>query len=510
MTPPAAANPFSAPSSLPYALPDFAAVRPEHFRAAFDAGIAERTAEVEAITAAAEPPTFLNTVVALERSGRTLERATRVFSLLTSADATPELQDREVEYAPRFAAADDERLLDRALFARVEAVHRERHGAGLDAEAVRLVERYHLDFVRAGAGLDAADQDRLRAVNGELARLSTRFGLELLADTNDAAVLVEDAAQLDGLAPDAVAAAASAAAARGLDGHLLTLVLPTHQPALARLHDRGLRRRLWEASVSRGSRGDAHDTTALVGDLVRLRAERAELLGYRSHSDYVLADRTAESDERLDAMLEQLVGPAVALARRERDELAAALRADTGAEDFAPWDWAYYADRRKRQLFAFDTATLRPWFELERVLVDGVFAAAGELYGLTLTRRSDLAGYHPDCTVHEVFDADGAPLGLFVADLYTRDGKRGGAWMATAVTQSRLLDQQPVVVVNLNLPKPPAGTPALLGLDEVRTHFTSSATRCTGCSPPSPTPGWRARPSHGTSSSTRRRSTRCG
>ena len=319
------ANPFSTPSSLPYELPDFAAVHLEHFREAFDAGMAEQAAEIDAITGASEPPTFDNTVAALERSGRTLDRATRVFSMLTSSDTTPELQALEVEYAPRFAAFADARLLDRELFARLDAVHDHRHELGLDAEAVRLVERYHLDFVRAGAALDQQDQDRLREINAELAELSTRFGLNLLADTNAAALHLRDVAELDGLSADAVDAAAAAAAARGLDGYLLTLVLPTHQPALERLHDRAVRRRLWEASVSRGSRGDEHDNSEVVLALVRLRAERAALLGYRTHSDYVLADRTAGSNERLDAMLEQLVAPSVRMAA------AGARRAGGGA-----------------------------------------------------------------------------------------------------------------------------------------------------------------------------------
>jgi peptidyl-dipeptidase Dcp len=464
-------NPFLAPSPLPFELPNFAAVRVEHFREAFEAGMAEQTAELEAIVGSSASPTFENTVVALERSGRTLDRASRVFSLLTSADTTPELQAIEVEYAPLFAAFADQRLLDRRLFARLDAVHASRATSGLDAEALRLVERYHLDFVRAGAALGREEQARLKELNAQLAVASTRFGLNLRADTNEAAVLVSDVAELAGLSEDAVAAAAAAAADRGLQGYLLTLILPTHQPALERLRNRTVRRRLWAASAGRGARGNEHDNRALVLTLVRLRAERAELLGHRTHSDYVLADRTAESNDRLDAMLEQLVGPSVRMAGRERDELAAAMLADTGEDDFSAWDWAYYADRRKRELFAFDTGTLRPWFEVERVLVDGVFHAAERLYGITFTRRPDLVGYHPDCAVYEVSDVDGAPLGLFVADYFTRDSKRGGAWMASAIVQSGLLGQRPVVVNNMNLPKPPPGSPALMGFDEVGTMF---------------------------------------
>lgn len=464
-------NPFLAPSDLPFQLPRFGRVELAHYAQAIEQGMADQLAEVAVIAGSAEPPSFQNTIEALERSGSLLTRVSRVFSNQSSADTNPDLQRLEADYSPRFSAHHDAVLLDRRLFARIDRLWSDRDGLQLDPEQLRVLERYHLDHVRAGAALDVAQQDHLRELNSALATLSTQFGTKLLADTNDSAVQVGDAAELDGLSDDAIAAAAEAARVRGLDGHLLTLVLPTHQPALESLRNRQVRRRLLEASTARGRRGNEHDTRDVLRQIVVLRAERAELLGYRSHADYVLADRTAQSNENLDALLDQLFAPAVRNAREEERTLAAAMAADGEAEEFAAWDWAYYAQAVKRERYSFDTNMLKPYFELDRTLVDGVFHAAEQLYGIRFTPRPDLVAYHPQARIYEVSNADGSTLGLFVADYFTRDSKRGGAWMNSLVSQSGLLGTQTVVVNNMNIPQPPAGQPALMNLDEVATMF---------------------------------------
>ena len=464
-------HPFSSASTLPYGLPDFAQIRVEDFRTALDEGMAQELAEVALISDDPAEPTFANTVEALERSGQVLGRVSRVFYNQTASDTSPALQEIEAEYAARFAAHHDAILLDRGLFARLAALWDDRESLGLDAEQLRVLERYHLDHVRAGAALGPAQQDRLRALNAALADASTDFGTRLLADTNDSALHLVDVADLEGLSEDAVAAAQEAARARGLEGYLITLVLPTHQPALESLARPAVRRRLLEASLARGRRGNAYDTTELVRRIVSLRAERAELLGYPTHSDYVLADRTAESNATLDAMLDQLFAPAVANAKAEETVLAAAMAADGETGEFAASDWAYYAQRVKRERYAFDTSTLRPYFEVRTTLVDGVFHAAEQLYGITFAPRPDLQAYHPEAEVFEVHDADGSALGLFVGDYFTRDSKRGGAWMNSLVSQSHLLGQRTVVVNNMNIPKPPPGQPALMDPDQVGTMF---------------------------------------
>lgn len=467
---PAADNPFLTPSDLPYALPPFARIELEHYRPALDAGMAEQLAEVEEIAARDEAPTFDNTIVALERSGRTLDRVRRVFWCLSAADTNPDLQEIKAEYAPKLAAHTDAITLNRELFARIDELHSHLDELGLDAESRKLLERYHLDFVRAGAALGPEEQDQLRALNAELATLSAEFSTTLLAAAKGAAVHVTDVAELDGLSADAIAAAAEAATTRGLDGYLIELILPTHQPVLESLTNRSLRTRVLAASTGRGA-GTETDTSELVRRTVIARARRAVLLGYPTHSDYVLADRTVGSNARLDETLQQLIPASVANAHRDQQRLAAALQTDTGDDDFGAHDWAYYAARLDVGESGPDPAVLRPYVELTRAVEDGVFAAAGLVYGLTFRRREDLVGYHPDVVVYEVFGADGREVGLFLGDYYTRAGKQGGAWMESLVAQSRLLDQRPVVVNNLNLAKPPTGQPTLLSMDEIRTLF---------------------------------------
>ena len=468
MTTSTAANPLLEPSPLPFGLPPFADITLEHCREAVLAGMAEQRTEVAAIAGAAEPPTFANTIEALERSGRLLRRANAVLGNLSSSVSTPRLREIERELAPVQSAHSDAIRLDPALFARVDAVHAGRETAGLDPEALRLVERYHLDYVLAGAQLDEAGRARLTELNRELSELSTTFAQNLQAATEAAAVRVGDVAQLDGLGEEEVAAAARAAADRGVEGYLITLVLPTGQPVLAKLRDRELRRRVFEASIARASSGE-HDNGPVAVRIARLRADRARLLGFATHADLVLADQTAGTAAAVDAMLATMVGPSVANARREADALVEVAAAD-GVE-LAAWDWAFYSERVRAERYAVDTAALRPYFDLDRVLVDGVFHAAELLYGYRFTPRPELAGYHPDVRVWEVTDAAGEAVGLYLGDYFAREGKRGGAWMSSFVSQSGLLDTRPVVVNNLNVNRAADSQPTLLTLTEVDTLF---------------------------------------
>jgi peptidyl-dipeptidase Dcp len=442
-------NPLLSESPLPYRLPPFTEVAGAHFLPAFEQGMAEQAAEVAAIVADPEPPTFANTVEALERSGQLLRRAEAVFFTLTASHATDEVRSLEAEIAPRLTRHRDALLLDRGLFTRLSQVESD------DSEEAWLLEKYRTDFVRAGAELDEAEQVRLRSVNEELTTLATEFAQHLLAAKTESALVVDDEALLDGLSSAAIEAA------RQDDG---TFVLPllnfTNQPALAELTDRDTRRRLFELSISR-----APENLPLAARMAALRAERAALLGFPNHAAYAVADQTAKTTDAVEDMLGQLVGPAVANVEREAETLSA-----LAGFPIEPWDWAFYAERVRRESYAFDAATLRPYFELERVYHDGIFRAATQLYGLTFEPRPELSGYLPEVQVFEVYDADGSGLGLFLLDPYARPTKRGGAWMHHLVDQSHLVGLRPVVCNNLNVTKPSRG-PTLLTYDEVTTAF---------------------------------------
>ncbi|KRF48602.1 hypothetical protein ASH01_02645 [Terrabacter sp. Soil811] len=464
-----AANPLLAPSPLPHGLPPFALIRDGHYREAFDRGMAEHLAEVEAIAADPAPATFENTLVALERSGQTLSRTSLAFFGTSSSLATDAVQAIEEEYAPRLTAHADAVRLDPRLYARIRAVHDDEVAmAALDPESRRLVERHLTEMTVAGAGLDESAKDRLRELNGRLASLGTQFEKRLLADSNDLAVLVDDVAALDGLTAGEISAAAAAAAEHGHEGAwLLTLVLPTGHPHLASLTDRDLRGRLHEAQGSRGNRDNANDTKALVLETVRLRAERARLLGYDTHAAAALADSTARTPERVMDLLGRLAPAAARNIEAER-----ALLEDEAGHPVEAHDWAFWAEKVRASRYAVDLAAMRPYFEAERVLHDGIFHAAGLLYGLTFDERDDLEGYHPDVRVFEVHDADGTPFGLYLLDLHTRDTKKGGAWMNSLVHQNTLLGRTSAVVCNnLNVPNPGPGEPTLLTYDETRTFF---------------------------------------
>ncbi|MFD9593371.1 M3 family metallopeptidase [Kitasatospora sp. NPDC059973] len=460
-------NPFFKPSTLVYELPPFAEIREEHYLPAFERGMAEQLAEIAEIAANPEPPTFDNTLIALERSGALLKRVRAVFDNQVSSDTTPGVDRLDSEISPRLAAHRDAIHLDAALFARIEELHGRRDGLGLDAESRRLLERRHTAFVRAGARLGAADQRRLRGLNAELAAGASAFRRNVSADSKARALVLDSAAELAGLSPDAIAGAAANARALGHEGkYVLNLKNFSNQTELAFLTDRSVRERLLAASLGRAA--DANGPLAIR--MSALRAERARLLGYDTHAAHVVADETAGTVEAVDALLTRLVPPAVANARREAVELAAAAAVD-GVEEIAAHDWAYYSELVRQSSYQVDAAALRPYLELERVLRDGVFFAANLAYGVTFTERPDLPAYHPDVRVFEVFEEDGGSLGLFLADFHARASKRGGAWMDELVTQSRLLGRRPVVMNNLNVPRPAPGEPVLLSWDEVRTLF---------------------------------------
>jgi peptidyl-dipeptidase Dcp len=466
-------NPFAAPSELPYALPPFDRISDEHYRPAFEAGLAEHAAEIEQIAGQDAEPTFENTVEALERAGELLGRVASVFYNLAGSNGTDEIQAIQAEFAPKLAAHHDAIHLNPRLFARIDALHGQRAGLGLDEESLRLLERRHTDFSRAGAGLGEAEQARLRELNGQLSTLQTKFQQNLLKDTNELAVVIADRAELAGFGDSAVATAAEAATARGETGkYVINLTLPTSQASpLETLSDRDVRERIHAASMARGNRGNDYDNNAVVAEIAHLRAERAALLGYPNHAAYVIADETAKTAEAAAGLLERLAPAAVANARTEAAELRKLLEADVPGAKLRPSDWPYYAAQVRRERFDVDTEGLRPYFEADRVYLDGVFFAASKLYGLTFTERHDLPVYHPEVRTFEVFDTDGTPRGLYLLDLYTRDAKRGGAWMNTFVDQSGLLGDRTVVVNVLNVNKPPAGEPTLLTFDEVVTAF---------------------------------------
>ncbi|TPW70145.1 M3 family metallopeptidase [Schumannella sp. 10F1B-5-1] len=461
-------TPFSQPSTLPYGLPPFADIRDEHFAPAFDEGMAEQRAEVVNITRVRSMPTFENTMEPLERSGRILDRALHVFFNKSSSDSNDATNALEEEYAPRFAAHQDAIKLDGELYWRIRTLWEGRDGADWTPEQRYLVERWYTEMTLAGAALDDAAKAKLGELNARLSTLTTKFEKNLLADTNELAVVIRDRAELAGLGEGEIASAAEAARERGIeDAWLVALPLFTGHPWLASLTEPEVRERIMTASRSRGIHGGEHDNREVLLEIVRLRAERAELLGFASHAAAVTADQTARTPEAVADMLGRLAPAAARNARAEQQALERLAGQPIGAHD-----WALFTEKVRAAEYDVDTAALRPWFEAERVLRDGVFFAAGQVYGLSFTERPDLQAYHPEARVFEVLQEDGSALGLYVLDLYTRDSKRGGAWMNPLISQSELLGiPTSIVVNNLNVPKPPAGSPTLLTLDEVTTLF---------------------------------------
>jgi peptidyl-dipeptidase Dcp len=468
---------FATPSTLDLNYPRFDQIQDRDFAPAFDAGMAQQLREIDAIASNPEAPTFQNTIVAMEKSGQLLDRATNVFFNLVGTDKNDARDQLQSDYAPKFSAHRDAITLNPKLFARIKALYDARASLGLDAIDQRLLERRYQDFVRGGAALTDAQKARIREINTEMSKLGTQFNQNVLAEVNDSAVIVDDLAQLKGMSEEQIAAAAEAAKARGLTGkYVIALLNTTGQPAETQLQDRSLRERLHKASVVRGSRGNQWDNTAIVSQVLKLRAERARLLGYDTSANFVLADETAANQDNVNAMLRAMAPKAVANARREGADLQAMIDAEQQAKgqpsfQLQPWDWAYYSEKVRADRYNFDESQLKPYFEMRNVLENGVFFAANKLYGITFKERTDLPKYIADTWTYDVFDKDGKRLAIFIWDPYARASKRGGAWMNTYVAQSDLTGEKPVVANHLNIPKPSAGKPTLMTWDEVTTAF---------------------------------------
>ena len=466
------ANPLLVESNLPLHYPQFDRIHDDDFQPALEQGIAEHRKEIEAIAANPDKPTFDNTIVAMERSGRTLNRVQATFSNLTSANTDAKLQAVQSAMAPKFAAHEDEVLLDPRLFARVDALYKQRDSLGLDAESARLLWRYHQDFVRAGAQLPEASKARLRTLNGEIATLQTTFEQNTLKERGASAVVFDRREELAGLSDAEIKNAADDAAKAGKPGKfLIELVNTTGQPVLTNLASHASRLKVMAASLARGSRGGPYDNRAVVAALARKRAERAQLLGYPTHAAFQLAEQTVGSVDVMNKMLAQLDTPAVINAHKEAAQLQAMIDAEHGGFKLDAADWAFYSEKVRKAQYAFDESQLKPYYELNHVLFDGVFYAAEKLYGITFKERHDLPVYQPDVRVFDVFDKDGTQLAIFIGDWYARSNKNGGAWMSEYVIQDGLTGDKPVVANHLNIPKPPAGEPTLLTQDEVTTAF---------------------------------------
>ena len=461
-------NPFLAKSNLEYELPPFAAISEADYLPAFYAGMDEQLAEVEKITSQAEV-TFENTLVALEASGGILSRVAAVFYKKSSSDTNEAIDKIETEIAPKLAAHSDKIKLNQKLFARLtKLVDSE---LDLSSEDAWLLKRYHRDFLHAGAGLSDSQREEIKKINEELSTLQTEFSKKVLSETNDLAVFVDDVKELDGLSENQIKACKAASDARGVkDKYMIGAVNFTGHPLLRSLKNRELRKKVMQASLSKGLRGNDFDTRQVLLKMVKLRAKRAEIFGKKSHAQYSLSEQTAGSPERVHEMLKKIAPAALANAKAEGRDLERLAKLD-GIEKLESWDWDYYTEKVRAEKYDLDTALMKPYFELESVLFKGVFYAAGKLYGMSFKERPDLVTYHPEARAFEVFNEDGSKIGLYIADFYTRDSKRGGAWMNSLVKQSHLLDQLPVVVNNLNIPKPPKGEATLLTLDETTTLF---------------------------------------
>jgi len=461
------ANPFAQRSSLDFELPPFALIKEESYLPAFYEGCTQQLAEVQAILDTPGAATFENTIVALEKSGQMLMRTLLVFFNKSSSDTSDALDKIEEEMAPKLAAHQDAINLNPVLYNRIKSLYDNRESIGLNTEDAWLLERYYKDLIHAGAHLTEAQRDRLKELNEELSKLETQFGKNVLADTNDLAVLVDSLEELDGLSENEIAAAAAAANDRGHDGKwLIGMVNFTGNPVLDSLTNRELRKKIMEASKMKANRANENDNKPVILQMVKSRAERAKLFGKETHAEHVIAVQTAEHPDNVHAMLRKIAPAAVRNAKAEAEDLK-----KSAGTDIESWDWGLYTEQVRLEKYNIDTTKMRPYFELERVLHDGVFFAATKLFGITFKERPDLVTYHPEARAFEVNNEDGTKVGLFIGDFYTRDSKRGGAWMNNLVDQNFLFDQLPVVVNNLNIPKPPAGKPTLLTYDEIVTLF---------------------------------------
>jgi peptidyl-dipeptidase Dcp len=466
-------NPFFEESTLYMHYPQFDKIKISDYVPAFELGMQEQLAEIEAIANQEDAATLDNTLIPMERSGQILNRVATVFFSMTGAHTNDELEKIQSDMAPVLSGHNDKIRLNSKLFARIQALYDQRDALELDPESYRLIEENYKDFVRAGARLSDEDKEKLKAMNAELASLQTKFSQNVLNEVNASAVLVDNREALAGM-PDAnIEAAAKAAKEKEMDGkYLLALLNTSQQPPLTDLEDRALRQRIMEASLARGSHGGEFDNREILSRIVKLRAERARLMGYPNHAAYSLENQTARTTEAVNNMLARLAPPAVANAKREAADMQEIIDAEGGDFKLASWDWNYYAEKVRMQRYDFDESELRPYFEMNNVLLKGVFYAAGQVYGITFKERHDLPVYQEDVRVFEVFEADGSTLALFLLDPFARPSKRGGAWMNSYVDQSDLMGYKPVVANHLNITKPvSADEPVLMTFDEVTTMF---------------------------------------
>lgn len=465
-------NPLFSPSTLPLEAPNFDVISVEHYRPAFEAGMERQLAEMDSIASNPEEPTFENTIVAMEKSGRLLTRTSNVFYNLTSAHTNEEIQAIQSEMAPKLASHSDNIYLNADLFERVQTLYEQREELDLDEASLKLLEDTYRDFVRAGALLTEEEQQRMREINERTSSLSTQFQDNLLKMTQERAVFVNDVEELDGLSDDRIAAAKEAAEQRDQDGYMLSITNTTRVPILASLNNRDLRERVWKASAFRGIGEDGGvDNRPIILELVELRAERAALLGYDDHASYRHDPQTAQNPQNVLDMLTDLIPDVITNTEQEAEKITEMMREDSVEGDLQPWDWEYYAEKVRKAEYDIDESEVRPYFELNTVLEDGVFFTMNKLFGITFEERFDLPVYHEDVRTFDVYDENGEQLGLFYADYFTRDSKRGGAWMNSFVSQSRLLDQKPVIVNVMNIPPPAEGEPALISFDNATTMF---------------------------------------
>ena len=460
-------NPFYQPSSLPFQAPPFDRIVDADYEPAFLAGMAEQVAEVEAILRNSAAPTFENTVVALEKSGKLLSRTSAAFGAIAGAFTNPVIEQLQQDLAPKFSAHSDAIFLDNALFQRIEAIYLQRESLQLDPESDRLLELYYKQFVHAGAKLGDADKAALTALNAEESTLSNSFSRLLLAANKAGAFGTTDKTALDGLTDDQLAAAQ----ARGVHGYEIPLQNTTQQPVLAQLTNRAARQAIFELSLSRTEKADENDTRAIISRLAQLRAEKAKLLGFDTYAAWKLENQMAKTPESALKFLDELVPKATALASAEQQDIQALIDSQNGGFTVKPWDWEFYSEQVRKAKFDIDEAEVRPYFELNRCLHDGVFFAATRLFGITFAERHDLPVYAPEVRTYEIFNADGSHLALFYTDFFKRDNKRGGAWMSSFVSQSRLLGDEPVIYNVCNYTRPAEGQPALISFSDVTTLF---------------------------------------
>ena len=465
-------NPFFNESSLYLKYPPFDKIKNEHYAPAFRLGMKQHMQEIDSIALDQDLASFENTILSMEKAGSLLDRVSTVFYALTSAHTNDEMEKVRSEMAPKLSAHSDKILLNDALFQRVNTLYDNRMDLGLDNESVRLIEKYHTSFIRAGAKLNAEQKERLKAINSEIAVLQTNFSQNVLKEVNALAIVVDSKEKLEGLSESAIESASNEAKSRGMEGkYVIALKNTSGQPSLSSLKNRELRKRIHMTSLSRGSRGGEFDNRDILTNVLRLRAEKAKLLGYENHAAYTLEVQTAQTPQAVNERLRSLAPKSLANANREASDLQEMINASGESFSLSSWDWDYYTEKVRAERYSFDASQLKPYFEMDNVLQNGVFFAANQLFGLSFTERFDLPTYQEDVRVFEVFEEDGSTLALFIFDGYARSSKRGGAWMNSYVSQSKLSGNLPVVANHQNVAKPPKGEPTLMSFDEVITMF---------------------------------------